>query len=128
METEPQRQTAKAAAALDLFAGVRVRDVAAARSWYERLLGDEPSFFPNDLEAVWALGEQRWLYVLEDPANAGRALVTIMVDDLDGAIADVAGRGLSPTDRETYEGGARKAIYHDPDGNEIALGQLPPGA
>jgi catechol 2,3-dioxygenase-like lactoylglutathione lyase family enzyme len=28
-----------------LFVGIRVHDVAAARRWYERLLG-EPSFFP----------------------------------------------------------------------------------
>jgi hypothetical protein len=35
-----------------LFAGIRVRDLTAARAWYERLLG-EPSFFPNATEVVW---------------------------------------------------------------------------
>jgi hypothetical protein len=34
----------------DLFAGVRVRNIADARAWYERLLGSEPAFFPNDVE------------------------------------------------------------------------------
>jgi hypothetical protein len=29
---------------LDLFAGVRVSDIVAARPWYERLLGSEPAF------------------------------------------------------------------------------------
>jgi hypothetical protein len=29
---------------LDLFGGIRVGDYAAAKSWYERLLGAEPSF------------------------------------------------------------------------------------
>jgi hypothetical protein len=32
-------------------AGIRVRDVTAARAWYERLLG-EPSFFPNATDVV----------------------------------------------------------------------------
>jgi hypothetical protein len=36
--------------ALALFAGVPVRAFAAARPWYERLLG-EPSFFPHDAAA-----------------------------------------------------------------------------
>lgn len=34
-----------------LFAGIRVRDLTAARAWYERLLG-EPAFFPNATEVV----------------------------------------------------------------------------
>lgn len=41
-----------------LFAGIRVRDVTAARAWYERLLG-EPSFFPNATEVVWTLAVGR---------------------------------------------------------------------
>ncbi|MCA1671179.1 MAG: VOC family protein, partial [Actinobacteria bacterium] len=41
--------------ALDLFAGIRVSDYEAARSWYERLLGAEPSFIPHATEAVWEL-------------------------------------------------------------------------
>lgn len=50
-----------------LFAGIRVRDVTAARAWYERLLG-EPSFFPNATEVVWTLADDRSLYIEEDPA------------------------------------------------------------
>ena len=38
---------------IDLFAGIPVRDYAAAVSWYEQLLGAAPSFLPNDTEAVW---------------------------------------------------------------------------
>lgn len=37
---------------LDLFAGIPVADYAAALSWYQRLLGEAPAFFPNDREAV----------------------------------------------------------------------------
>ena len=42
---------------LDLFAGARVRDYESSRSWYERLLGKEPTFFPNATEAVWELAD-----------------------------------------------------------------------
>jgi hypothetical protein len=43
--------------AVNLFAGIRVNDYAAALAWYERLLGSPPSFFPHDTEAVWELAE-----------------------------------------------------------------------
>ena len=69
-----------------LFAGIRVRDVTAARAWYERLLG-EPSFFPNATEVVWTLADDRSLYIQEDRGRAGSALITVLVDDLDGLTA-----------------------------------------
>jgi catechol 2,3-dioxygenase-like lactoylglutathione lyase family enzyme len=108
----------------DLFAGVRVRQLAPSRAWYERLLGSGPAFFPNDVEAVWDLGEHRWFYLLEDAARAGSALVTIMVADLDATAGAITGRGIDPTELEDY-GEARKYVFHDPDGNEIGIGQVP---
>lgn len=111
--------------ATELFAGVLVRDITRSRAWYERLLGSEPAFFPNDVEAVWALGQQRWLYLLQDASRAGGALVTIMVADLDTTIETITGRGIDPTDLEDH-GDARKYAFHDPDGNEIGIGQIPP--
>jgi catechol 2,3-dioxygenase-like lactoylglutathione lyase family enzyme len=113
---------------LDLFAGVRVTDIVAARSWYERLLGAEPAFLPNEIEAVWVLAEHQYLYVLEDQPRAGRALVTVMVDDLDATVEALAARGIEPDERETFPGGARKAIYHYADGNEVGFGNVPPSA
>jgi hypothetical protein len=108
---------------MHLFAGVRVRDYTAARPWYDRLFG-EPSFFPNEIEAVWTLGEDRSVYIVEH-AEAGHSVVTLFLDDLDGFVAEVADRGLEPDERETYTNGVRKATFHDPDGNEIALAGPP---
>ena len=110
---------------LALFAGIRVRDLAAARPWYERLLG-EPSFFPNATEIVWTMADERSLYIEEDPGRAGCGLVTVIVDDLDALVAEIGSRGLEPAERETYSNGVRKAIYRDEDGNEIGFGGLPP--
>ena len=80
---------------LHLFAGIPVSDFGAARRWYERLLGAEPSFLPHETEAVWELGEERALFIVEDTERAGAAIHTLFADD------------------------ARVA---DPDGNEISFG------
>jgi hypothetical protein len=110
--------------ALALFAGIRVRELVAAREWYERLLG-APSFSPNATEVVWTLADDRSVYVEEDPDRAGGALITVFVDDLDAVVANIASRGLEPAERETYSNGVRKATYRDDDGNEIGFGGPP---
>ena len=111
--------------AIDLFAGIPVKDYAAALTWYERLLGSPPTFFPNDTEAVWELAEHRSLYIEHRPDHAGHAMLTIIVDNFDAHVAQIADRGLEPTTRETYANGVRKWIYRDPDGNEIGFGGVP---
>jgi hypothetical protein len=112
--------------ALDLYAGNRVSDYEAAKPWYERLLGAEPSFIPHATEAVWELAEHRSLFIVEDAEGAGRAIHTIFVDDLDSLVAEIASRGIEPDERVTYPGKARKAIYRDADGNEIGFGGAAP--
>ena len=59
---------------------------------------------------------------MEDAEHAGRAIHTIFAGDLDARVAEIAARGLEPDERVTYSRGARKAIYRDPDGNEIGFG------
>jgi hypothetical protein len=110
---------------LQLFAGLRVRDFEAARPWYERLLG-EPSFLPHETEAVWILAEGRSIYIVEHAGGAGSSVVTVIVDDLDAVVDEIAARGgIEPSERLTYSNGVRKALYHDPDGNELGFGGVP---
>jgi catechol 2,3-dioxygenase-like lactoylglutathione lyase family enzyme len=109
---------------LHLFAGLRVRDFEAARSWYEQLLG-EPTFFAHATEAVWTLADGRSVYVEEHPDGAGNCAVTIFLDDLDAQVAAIAARGLEPDERLTYSNGVRKTLYRDPDGNELGFGGAP---
>jgi hypothetical protein len=109
---------------LHLFAGLRVLDFKAARPWYERLLG-EPTFFPHATEAVWTLGDDRSVYIVEHADGAGHCVVTLFVDDLDAQVAAIADRGLEPDERLTYSNGVRKVIYRDPDGNELGFGGAP---
>lgn len=110
---------------VDLFAGVSVRDYARALDWYRRLLGAEPSFLPNEREAVWEVGEHRYVYIEVRPADAGHSLQTLFVDDFDARLDAIAARGLTPARRETYDNGVRKAVFHDLDGNEIGIGGGP---
>jgi catechol 2,3-dioxygenase-like lactoylglutathione lyase family enzyme len=109
---------------LHLFAGLRVRDFQTARGWYERLLG-APTFSPHATEAVWTLAEDRSIYVVEHAEGAGNCVVTIFVDDLEAHLAMLAERGMVPDERDTYSNGVSKAIFRDPDGNELGFGGAP---
>ena len=111
----------------DLFAGVAVTDLPRAVIWFDRFLGDAESFEPNDTERVWTVSDHRFLYVALQPEHAGHSLVTLFVDDFDRFVEDVARRDIHPETRETYGNGVRKAIYRDPDGNEIGVGGGPAG-
>ena len=110
---------------LALFAGICVSDYDVAVEWYGRLFGDEPSFIPNESEAVWELAEQRSIYIKVQPDSAGHSIVTVFVDDLDERVAIIAERGLDPVKQETYDNGVRKILYRDPDGNAIGFGGAP---
>lgn len=112
---------------MELFAGVAVSDLPRSVQWFDRLLGDAESFVPNDTEHVWTLADHRYLYVEHRAEDAGHSLVTVFVDDFDGFVAAAADRGLHPQARETYDNGVRKALYRDPDGNEIGVGGAPAG-
>jgi catechol 2,3-dioxygenase-like lactoylglutathione lyase family enzyme len=116
---------------VELFAGVAVSDLPRAVRWFDRFLGDVESFAPNDVERVWTLAEHRHVYVELQPehaGHAGHAKVTLCVDDFDEFVSAVAGRGIHPETRETYDNGVRKAVYRDPDGNEIGVAGGPADA
>lgn len=114
---------------MDLFAGIAVRDLARAVDWFDRFFGEffgeVETFAPNDVERVWTIGEHRHVYVVVQPAAAGHSLLTLFVDDLDALLRDAASRGITPDLQETYGNGVRKAVFHDPDGNEIGVGGGP---
>ncbi|GAC1645343.1 MAG: hypothetical protein NVS4B2_34870 [Chloroflexota bacterium] len=95
------------------------RDRAAA--WYERFFGRPPDFLPNDIEAVWRVAETASVYLLADADRAGRGVVTLVVDDLDASLAEIAGRGISMGAIEEIPGAGRKSSVTDPDGNGVSL-------
>ena len=71
------------------------------------------------------LAENRFVFIEQRPEHAGHARHLVFVDDLDALVAQVAERGLTPAERETYANGVRKAAYQDPDRNEFGFGGGP---
>ena len=110
---------------MELFAGIPVNDLNRAKRFYTGLLGQEPSFLPNDHEAVWTLEDGRHVYVVIDRQRAGGGHVTLFVEDLEERARQAAERGIEPTTDETYGNGVRKLEYHDPDGNQFGIGGGP---
>jgi hypothetical protein len=110
--------------ATHVFAGLPVSDYAAARSWYELLLGRPPDRLPKQGEAVWRLTDTSLIYVVEDKARAGAALLTIALDGLDGQLSKLADCGISAR-IELLANGLRKATVQDQDGNEIGFFEAP---
>jgi predicted enzyme related to lactoylglutathione lyase len=110
-------------AATFLFAGVPVADYDAALPWYERLVGRAPDMLPKEQEAAWQLTETGWIYLVADADRAGRALLTILVDDLDEWVAGLAERGIVAEPIETVPGAVRRTAVVDPEGNRIAFGE-----
>lgn len=107
--------------AVGIFAGIAVRDYKRAAEWYRQLFGSEPAFYPNDVEAVWKLAEDRYMYIIEDPDRAGGAVSMIWVDDPAAEVARIAERGLQPVEVEKHDS-VWKYVYRDADGNETGLG------
>jgi hypothetical protein len=104
-----------------LFAGVPVRDFDAARTWYSAFFDRPPDVVPHEREVMWRCAEPAWLYVVHDERRAGNALVALLVADLDAAVAELAGRGLTGGPAVPQGEGARKVSFTDADGNEISL-------
>ncbi len=107
--------------ATGIFAGIPVDDYGRALEWYRRLLGAEPSFYPNQVEAVWQLAEDRFVYIIVDARRAGGAVNMIWFDDPAATVAAIKGRGLEPTEIEKHDP-VWKYVFHDPAGNEIGIG------
>ena len=110
---------------VDLFAGVAVSDFDSAVAWFERLFGEPATFKAYDTDYVWTLAEHRSIYVKLRPEDAGHAMVTVFLDDLDSFVESAVSRGIHPETQETYGNGVRKAIYRDPDGNELGFAGAP---
>lgn len=112
---------------IDLYAGIPVSNLGASLAWYERLFGVPPSFVASATEAVWDLADHRAVFLEESAEHAGHARHSIFVADLDALVGEVSDRGIDPILREAYGNGVRKAVYRDPDGNEIGFGDAPQG-
>jgi predicted enzyme related to lactoylglutathione lyase len=107
-----------------LFAAVPTADYPPALVWYLRFFGRAPDLEPHETEAAWQVADAGWISLVADPERAGRSTVTLVVDDLDGRLAELASRGLAPETVEAVGAAGRKATVVDPEGNRLALAQV----
>jgi hypothetical protein len=78
-----------------VFASIAVADYDSALAWYERFLGRPPDVIVTDNETMWQIAETGWIYVVGDTNGTGNALLTLLVDDLEDYVAELAERGLA---------------------------------
>jgi predicted enzyme related to lactoylglutathione lyase len=109
-----------------IFAGIAVADFEAARDWYERLMGRPPDMVPHEREAVWQATDTGWFYIIAgDAPGVGAGLLTLMVDDLDDRVAEIARRGIAVGEIEWVVPGSVRSVWiTDPEGNRIQIGQV----
>jgi catechol 2,3-dioxygenase-like lactoylglutathione lyase family enzyme len=105
------------------FTGLPVADLPAALAWYERLLGREPNFSPNEDEAVWQLTDTAWIYVVRDAERAGRGLLTVLVDDLEALVAGFGERGIDAGEMVRFAEVMRRVRFTDPEGNRLTFAE-----
>ena len=109
---------------VDLFAGFPVTEYVHSLQWYRQLLGSEPSFYPNEREAVWQIDAHLFVYFEVLPERAGGSLSMIMAEDGPSTRRWPKSRpaALSHSGSSSIEEGMRKVVYQDPDGNELSFG------
>ncbi|WP_231750737.1 VOC family protein [Mycobacterium sp. NAZ190054] len=81
-----------------VLAVVHVTDIATSRRWYESLFGRPEDNNPMPTLVEWQVLPGAWVQVFHDPDKAGIDEINFAVDDLEGHIAELAGRGLAPGD------------------------------
>ncbi|MFI6121179.1 hypothetical protein ACIBCU_15195 [Streptomyces sp. NPDC051064] len=69
--------------------------MAGTTRWYEPLSGRPADARPLNGSADRYVSPYAWLQVFESPEHAGRTLVNLVVADLDRALSDLAGRGIT---------------------------------
>ena len=107
-----------------LFAGIPVSDRDAAVEFYERVFGRPPDLVPNDQEAAWRVTDSGWVCLYAGGGPAASAPHTLLVDDLDGFLTDVAERGIATGPVEAIGVSVHQSVITDPDGNRLKVGQV----
>ena len=106
-----------------VFAGIAVADYDSALAWYKRFFGRSPDVIVTENESMWQVADTGWIYVVGDSSRVDKGLLTILVDDLEGYVAELGERGPAPGAIDTVPGLYRKAVITDPEGNMISLGE-----
>ena len=105
---------------------LHVADGAAARAWYERLLGRPPDFRPDadDTFVEWHFQPGYWeLHIVQsDQPGTQQGRLRLGVGNIEAARQSLAA-GLEVTEVEELPGVVRWCNFDDPWGNRLGLYQ-----
>jgi predicted enzyme related to lactoylglutathione lyase len=109
----------------------RARDPRALTDWYRRWLGVPAAFpqgasflpgaLPQGAATVWSAFEEETSYLAPDRSF----MFNLIVDDLDGALAQVVQGGAKLADPVQEHEYGRFGWFIDPEGNKVELWQPP---
>jgi catechol 2,3-dioxygenase-like lactoylglutathione lyase family enzyme len=99
-------------------------DLAAAESWYTKLLGRGPDYRPMDTLVQWELFDQGGIALSTDNEIAGRGVMLIVVEDVSAERRRLRDVGIVLGDdiKGDY---STLAQVRDPDGNMLTLATPP---
>ncbi|HJR90818.1 MAG TPA: VOC family protein [Acidimicrobiia bacterium] len=113
------------------FSGFAVSDIAAARKFYEETLGLEVSESNGLLTLHLAGGRDTMIYSKPDHTPATYTILNFLVDDIEAAVDELAGRGVELLRYEDFDqdekgisrgqGGPPIAWFADPAGNILSV-------
>jgi predicted enzyme related to lactoylglutathione lyase len=107
-----------------LYTALFTADLAAAESWYSKLLDRGPDYRPMDTLVQWDLLDRSGLMLSSSDEIAGKGVMFVYVDDLAAERRRLQDLGIAlgddiPGDYSTL------AQLRDPDGNLITLATPP---
>lgn len=101
------------------LASLAVRDLEAASTWYETLLGPGSRPMPEVIE--WQLVGGGGLQVYLAPERAGHGSCTLIVTDIDEMARRLRQTRLAPDAEPARDDRVDTVMIKDPDGNSIAF-------
>lgn len=102
-----------------------IDDIEEARRFYVDVLGLQELSRPGfDFPGVWLRSESQEIHLMayDDHEAPRRQHFAFRVDDLDGTIEELQGKGVKVSDPNTLPTG-RQAFFRDPSGNLIEINQ-----
>jgi len=101
------------------LASLAVADLAASRSWYEKILGKATQPMAEVVE--WHLERGGGLQVYLAPERAGQGSCTLIVSDIDQLATTLKSTGVATGAEPSRNDRVDTIMIKDPDGNSIAF-------